>query len=297
LDTIAILQVFAVSSKSSVCKILEERTKIQVGDSIVAGVTNLPIVVMPVQQKFDSTAEMRIDTSSRKFFEKSVLVEKKRLNVRGRIGFQYNAMLFDDASLNMQQPGLVVSLRGDMADIPIKFDIYGTMRMTGRNNSAPFSSKATNDSRLYRFSFEYDNQSTIIGVGRILPIYASSVGYVDGVSVARRTGKFVSGIAIGFQPNPSLQLPATDMKKFLMFTQYQSNDTWNTNASASYARIWSSIGIEREALSTYVSMYSPTAFRCMPQAISTCAVCRMERIVFPLRFHSSCVLQITVSRK
>jgi hypothetical protein len=259
LDTIAVLQVFAVSSKSSVCKILKERTKIQLGDSIVARITNLPIVVLPVPQKFDSSAEMRFDTS-RKFFVKPAPVEKQRFNVRGRIGFQYNAMFFDDPSINMQQPGLVVSLRGDMADVPIKFDIYGTTRMTGRNNSGPFSSKATNDSRLYRFSFEYDNQLMIIGVGRILPIYASSVGYVDGVSVARRTGKFVSGIAIGFQPNPSLQLPTTDMKKFLLFTQYQSNDIWNTNASASYARIWSPIGIEREAISTYVSMYSPQGF-------------------------------------
>jgi hypothetical protein len=45
-----------------------------------------------------------------------------------------------------------------------------------------------------------------------------------------------------------------------VFTQYQSNEPWNTNASASYARIWSPIGIEREAISTSVSMYSPQGF-------------------------------------
>jgi hypothetical protein len=260
LDTIAVLQVFAVSSKSSVCKILDERSTIILGDSIRANISNPPAVVQPVIQNFDSTAVIRIDTSSGKSFLKKKEAAKKRLNIRGRIGLQYSAMVFDDASLNMQQPGLVVSLRGDMADVPIKFDIYGTMRLSGRNNNAPFSSKATNDSRLYRFSVEYDNQSMIIGAGRILPVYASSVGYVDGVSIAQRMGKFVTGIAIGFQPNTLLQLPTTDMKKFLVFTLFQPNDSWNTTASASYARTWSPIGIEREALSTYVSMYSPNGF-------------------------------------
>jgi hypothetical protein len=260
LDTIAVLQVFAVSSKSSVCKILDERKTIMLGDSIRAHISNPSTDVQLVTQKFDSTAEMQIDTSSGKPLFKKTETAKKQLNIRGRIGFQYYAMLFDDASLNVQQPGLVVSMRGDLADVPIKFDIYGTMRMIGRNNSAPFSSQATNDSRLYRFSLEYDNQSMIIGVGRILPVYASSVGYMDGLSIARRLGNFVSGIAFGFQPNASLQMPMTDMKKFLAFTQYQSNDTWNTTASASYARIWSPIGIEREALSTYVSMFSPNGF-------------------------------------
>jgi hypothetical protein len=259
-DTIAVLQVFAVSSKSSVCKILEQRKTVKLGDSVQVYISNPPIVARQVQQKFDSTAEMHFDTSSGKSLFKLQASVKESINIRGRIGVQYDAMWFDDASLNMQQPGLIVSMRGDMADVPIKFDIYGTMRLTGRNNSVPFSSKTTNDSRLYHFSAEYDDQSMIIEAGRILPVYASSVGYVDGVSVARRIGKFVSGIAIGFQPNASLQMPTTDMKKLLAFTQYQSNDAWNTNASASYARIWSPIGIEREALSTYVSMYSPDGF-------------------------------------
>ena len=256
-DTIALLQVFAVSSKFSVCRIMETSKEIHMGDSICAIVSTPPVVVQSVHQMFDSTAEMRFDTSSGKMFVKSGLTEKKWLNMRGRIGFQYYAMMFDDADLNMQQPGLIVSMRGDMADAPIKFDIYGSMRLTGRNNTAPFSSNAKNDSRLYRFSFEYDNQSMIIGAGRILPVYVSSVGYVDGVSVARRIGRFVSGIAIGFQPNPTLQMPTTDMKKILIFTQYQSNDSWNTSASVSYARIWSPSGIEREAFSTYFSMFSP----------------------------------------
>ena len=259
-DTIAVLKVFAVSSKSSVCKIIEERKTIQAGDSALAVVTNPPPAATPVLQKFDSTAEARIDTSSGKPFSHPAPAEEKLFTIRGRIGLQYDAMLFDNAALNSQQPGLIVSLRGNMTGAPIKFDIYGTLRNTGVNNSSPFSSKATNDSRLYRFSFEYDDQSIIIGAGRILPVYASSVGYIDGVSAAHRMGKFVSGIAIGFQPDAALQWPASGMKKFLLFTQYQPEDAWNTTASASYARVWSPIGIEGEAISAYLSLYSPDGF-------------------------------------
>ena len=259
-DTLALLQVFAVSSKSSVCRVQELRKEIRIGDSVNAMVTVPQEIISIPSMKFDSSAIAQLDSLSVRPHINSTPLEKKPLNLRGRIGVQYYAMLFDDGSMNMQQPGMIVSLRGDMTDVPVKFDMYGTFRMTGRNGSAPLSSAATNDSRMYRFSFEYDNQSVIIGAGRILPIYASSVGYVDGVSIAKRMGKVVSGVSIGFQPDASLQLPTTDTKKFLVFTQYQPNDSWNTTATASYARIWSSQGIEREAFSSYVSLYSPNGF-------------------------------------
>jgi hypothetical protein len=55
-------------------------------------------------------------------------------------------------------------------------------------------------------------------------------------------------------------MPTTDMKKLLVFTLFQPNDPWNTTASASYARTWSQMGIEREVLSSYLSMYSPNGF-------------------------------------
>jgi len=118
-----------------------------------------------------------------------VRVEKKQFLLRGRIGIQYNAISFENASLNMQQPGMVISLRGAMADVPLKFDMYGTLRLSGRNGASPFSAKATNDSRIYRFSVEYDDQKNILGAGRILTLYASTIGYIDGISAARRMGK------------------------------------------------------------------------------------------------------------
>jgi hypothetical protein len=50
-DTIAVLQVFAVSSKSAVCRILEERRTILLGDSIRAHISIPPAAVQPSHSK------------------------------------------------------------------------------------------------------------------------------------------------------------------------------------------------------------------------------------------------------
>jgi hypothetical protein len=258
-DTISVLQVFAVSSKSSVCRILSTHKEIQIGDVIIASLPERAMV-QPAAQRFDSTAEVPIDTSLTKNISVESRTKKKGLNLRGRIGFQYYSTQFDDSRLNIQQPGLLFSIGGDLTDVPIKFDMYGTLRMTGRNNAAPFSSRASNDSRLYRFSLEYDDRILMIGAGRILPTYASPSGYIDGVSLARHMGKFIAGVALGFQPDPSLQLPSSSTKKFLVFGQYEGMGLWNTTAGAAYTRAWTQRGTEREALSAYLSMFSLSGF-------------------------------------
>jgi hypothetical protein len=257
-DSVAVLQIFAVSSKSSVCRIKKEFKKILIGDSIAS---NIPLPKEIIQPERAAISEaVKNDSAPERSL---VLVQEHKqswIQLRGRIGLQYNAIFFDQSSLNMQQPGLLVSLRGDLTDTPIKFDMYGTLRKTGRNGLASFSSKATNDSRIYRMSMEYDDQKNIIAVGRILPLYASSSGYVDGVSLSRRFGKFISGVSIGYQPDVNLQMPSPDIKKFVLFGYYQGNDSWNSTASSAYSRIWSTAGIERETFSSFYSVYSPSGF-------------------------------------
>jgi hypothetical protein len=107
-------------------------------------------------------------------------------------------------------------------------------------------------------SIEYDDKTNIVGVGRILPLYSSSLGSIDGVRVARRFGMITTGAAVGFQPNISMQTPSSDNKKVLLFAQFEGTDTWREIANITYARIWSAVGIEREAVSGFFTMYSPT---------------------------------------
>jgi hypothetical protein len=259
-DTLAVLQVFALSSKSSVCRIIESRKQFRVGDSVET------ILQVPPPEK--ALPIVGQDTAA--FVSKEIKPSKPLpilpqenpsfIKVKGRISVQYNTMLFDYSSLNIQQGGLVMNLHGEATGIPLKFEMYGNLRTTSRGNTGLFASNSKNDSRIYRMSLEYDDQTTILSLGRILLFYVPSIGYIDGVSFARRFGNIITGASIGFQPSVNLQAPSNINKKFLFFGQYQAKDQWNTTAGAAYARVWSSLGIEREVLSTSLNMYSPNGF-------------------------------------
>jgi hypothetical protein len=256
-DTLGILQIFGLSSKTSVCRIVETRKQFRVGDSV-----ETLLQVSPPEQDLPF---VRQDTAV--FVTKEIKPSKPLsvlsqenpswIKMKGRMSVQYNTMLFDYSSQNTQQSSLVINIHGETIGIPLKFEMYGNLRTTARGNTGLFANSSKNDSRIYRMSLEYDDQTTIFSLGRILLIYVPSIGYIDGVSIARRLGNIITGASIGFQPSFNLQAPSNANKKFLLFSQYQAKDRWNTTAGAAYARIWSSLGIEREMLSTSINMYSP----------------------------------------
>jgi hypothetical protein len=135
-------------------------------------------------------------------------------------------------------------------------EVYGNMRSVSRGGTSPFSEGSVNDSRIYRLSLEYDDQSNIITVGRILPLYAPSIGSIDGVSYARRFGHFVAGAAVGFQPSLSQQGFSTDAKKMSFFTRYLNREFYDLNVTAAYARTTVSSQLDREAVSLGINAYS-----------------------------------------
>jgi hypothetical protein len=256
-DTLAVLQIFALSSKSSVCRIIDSRKQFRVGDSIETILQLLPPQkALPIVEQ-DTAAFVFKEIKPSKPLPIISQENPSSIKVKGRISVQYNTMLFDYASQNIQQSGLVINLHGEATGMPLKFEMYGNLRTTSRGNTGLFANGSKNDSRIYRMSLEYDDQTTILSLGRILLLYVPSIGYIDGVSFARRFGNIITGASIGFQPSFNLQAPSTINKKFLVFSQYQAKDTWNTTAGAAYARVWSSLGIEREVLSTSLNLYSP----------------------------------------
>ena len=256
-DTLAVLQVFGLSSKSSVCRIIESRQQFHVGDAVQIHVQGLPLESPVPSSKEDSLGFVAKEIGPSKPPLLPTQEKPSFLKVKGRISVQYNTMLFDYSQQNIQQSGLVVNVHGEATGIPLKFEMYGNFRTTARGNTGLFASSSKNDSRIYRLSLEYDDQKNVLTLGRILLLYVPSLGYIDGVSIARRFGNIITGASIGFQPTFNLQAPSNINKKFLVFTQYQGKDQWNTTAGAAYARVWSSLGIEREVLSTSLNMYSP----------------------------------------
>jgi hypothetical protein len=260
MDTLAILQLFAMSSKSSVCRILESKESFGVGDSVKAVLPAVSMAQIPPPLHQDTTV---LATKEIKHVPQIPIVHPENsslIKMKGRISVQYNTTQSDFSLQDFQQTGLLFNVHGEATGAPIKFEMYGNVRTTAYGGGGLFSTGSRNDSRVYRMSLEYDDQTNVVGIGRILPLYSSSLGYIDGVRIARRFGMITTGAAIGFQPSIAMQTPSGDNKKVLLFVQYEGTDAWRKIANITYARVWSGAGTEREAVSGFFTMYSPTGF-------------------------------------
>ncbi len=181
-DTVAWLKVVAVSSKSSACRIIRQTREMSVGNEVTGTVAAPEQKVVSSVVARDTTENEQMARSAVPFETLTRKSEKPFLAVQGRISAQYYSALFDNKDFNFSQPGIVLNLRAISRDVPIKLDLYGNLRTFARGRTNPFSWSATNDSRIYRFSLEYDDNINDITVGRIIPPYAPSIGSIDGVS-------------------------------------------------------------------------------------------------------------------
>ena len=252
-DTIAELKVFAMSSKSSACTILRAKRDVVVGDNVVARVQKEEKKAALVAQQKDTTRTIGPEQSSGRSPRQA---EQAALSLQGRVGVQYYGSQFDNSSYNLNQPGLVLSLTATSRDLPLRLDLYGNMRSISRGGAGLFSKGAVNDSRIYRLSLEYDDQNNVVTLGRILPIYAPSIGAIDGVSYARRFGNFIFGGAVGFQPSLTQRGVSTDARKFSLFTRYQNHVLYDLTLTAAYARSYMASQLDREVVSVGISAYS-----------------------------------------
>jgi hypothetical protein len=251
-DTVATMKVFAVSSKSSACTILRSKRDVVVGDNVVGRAMRDEASVAPAP-RVDSASTVRAELPLSK---PAKATEVPAVSLQGRVSMQYYTAQFENSAYNLNQPGLVLSLSATARDIPLRMEIYGNMRSMSRGGTAPFGAGSTNDSRIYRLSLEYDDQSNVVTLGRILPMYAPSIGAIDGLSYARRFGNFLAGAAVGFQPSYSQQGLSTDAKKILVFTRYLNHEFYDLNISAAYARTTLSSQLDREVVSVGLNMYS-----------------------------------------
>ena len=197
-DTVAVLKVFAVSSKSAVCHILYAKRALIVGEDIVGKVLAVQESIIPTSSSRDSLA--RSSQRGSVLLKNGVAdrAEAPSVSVQGRVALQYHTSQFENTAFNINQPGMVIGLRVAARDIPLTLELYGNMRMLSRGGTNPFSGQSVNESRLYRFSLEYDDHVNIVTLGRILPYYAPSIGSIDGLSYARRLGNLTVGASLGF---------------------------------------------------------------------------------------------------
>ncbi len=250
LDTTAVLKVFAVSSKSAACSVVNFLRAPAVGDS-VSGFAFLPSSV-PKESPGDSIAAQRpaiwtgaLSTRGSRLFG---------IDIEGRMSLQYYSARFDNGEYDFSQPALVMNVRASSRGIPLTLELYGNLRTLARGGASPLSSAATNESRVYRLSLEYNDGTNTLTLGRIMPVFAPSTGSIDGISYMRRFGRVIAGGAIGFQPGLGQRGTATNTRKLTLFARY--NDLQGFGFTAAYGRTYELTRLDRESMTFGLNLYA-----------------------------------------
>jgi hypothetical protein len=252
LDTITTLIVFATSSKSSVCKIIKTKRQLHIGD-----IVNTVIRIMDKSAQEQKRPSPIADTTQTipqpaLFVAQNIARQQPSqpfASFQGSFSLQYFTIREASYSLNISQPVAALNLRGRINETPIKFQLYGNFRSLKYGSTRPF-----NQTRIYRLSIDYDDEINQISVGRVILSNAPSIGFIDGIAIARKFRGFTFGSAAGFEPSTSHQNLSTDTKKFSVFGNYQSPGSATYSVNLAYGRIFYRSQLDREVVSSYVTI-------------------------------------------
>jgi hypothetical protein len=258
-DTLSVLKVFAVSSTSSACRVVSTRRPIKVGSDVLASVVEEePAAAVDTTRPSPGTSETTSLSLNTPRGSKKELNERSFVEIQGRVSAQYYGRFYQTPTANTAQPGVVLNLRASARDVPLKFELYSNLRTLSFGSASPFSGNAINQSRIYRLSLEYDDGIHTASVGRIVPSFIPSAGYIDGVLLSQRVGGFVVGTMLGYQPDASLKEVQTNFKKVALFTQYIVPGPAGFMVSSAYSRTYFHSGLDREVISAQVNAFSLT---------------------------------------
>ncbi len=251
-DTIATLQVFALSSRSSVCILLKTSREPVVGDKVIAFVAdkNAPAIAEVSSPRVESDSLPSETSAFRSLKGRTVKrIVQPAVAINGRISTQYFSTLYDNDAFNIKQPGIALQFSAKARDIPISFEMYGNARRLARGTESPFGGSATSQTRLYRMFLAYDDGKSYAAIGRIIPSYAASVGYVDGAMFSQRFGKMRFGVIAGYDPNNLSQGFSTTSRKFALTGSYIFEGSNPVTYTGAYARTYYGDALDREVAS------------------------------------------------
>jgi hypothetical protein len=258
-DTVAVLRVAALSSKSSACTLISSKRKPVVGDSVVAlisaekkSIDSTGIAHIPGAPAVPPTGRTGINVTEKKKSEAT----PAWLKLQGRISAQYFALYFDEKTLDQKTPGMSVNLRGSFTGSSLSFQMSGNFRSIIRDASVIAPGQSSNQTRIYSASIDYNDGENLISVGRVSPPFSPFLGSVDGGYAAHTFGPLTFGLSGGFEPYRIPGIAFTDQKKFALFAGYQSTDHRTLLGSVTYSRSYYQTTLIREVLGGMVT--------CMP---------------------------------
>ncbi len=254
-DTVAVLSVAALSSHSSACRIVSSTRPPAVGDSVRARVP------LPARPERDSVTASLIDSLRETAAQPPSPAVRRApadtgfLTLQGRASLQYRTLAFSQTEFNQSEPGVALQVRGIVNHSHVSFQIVGNFRTLIRNQDAIARFSSSNLTRVYRMSLDYDDGSTAISIGRVLPQYAPSIGTVDGGMVAHTFGAFTFGLSGGFEPTYITGISPTDLRKFSLFGGYRTPGQLVMQSTIAYSRTYYRSSLVRDVLAGGLTLF------------------------------------------
>ena len=210
--SVAELVVISVASTSSACEIVRTDVSIQVGDLAFIAPEDLDaqtassVETEAFAQIVEFTAGDPLETELRESVPKAPLSEVNRFS--GRIGFEQDSIL-DRSGLGLDSHQQGVTFRFDFTRIGSSYwSLGGYWRARVSARARPVEQQSITDvlQRVYHFGLRYDNPQSryVVGLGRLMVPWASSLSTLDGGYFGVRLGKsFTAGGFAGTTPDPT----------------------------------------------------------------------------------------------
>ena len=209
---VAELLVISVASTSAACEIVRTSVMLQPGDLAFINATDL-------EEHKEAKAETEVYTQIVEFTEGNPLEEELRDRVPkpplrevnrlgGRIGFEQDTII-DRSGLGMDSSQQGITFKFDFTRIGNShwnLGGYWRARISARKRTVQNESLTDVMQRVYQFGLRYDNPQSrfVVGVGRLMVPWASSLSTLDGGYVGIRLGKSVTvGTFAGTTPDPT----------------------------------------------------------------------------------------------
>ena len=210
--SVAELVVISVASTSAACEILRADVSIQVGDQAFISAedleaqTSASLETETFAQIVEFSGADPLEEELRESVPKPPLREINRLG--GRIGFEQDSIL-DRSGLGLDSHQQGITFRFDFTRIGNShWNLGGYWRARISSRERPLQQQSLTDvlQRVYHFGIRYDNPQSryVMGFGRLLVPWASSLSTLDGGYFAAKAGKSVTvGGFGGTTPDPT----------------------------------------------------------------------------------------------
>ena len=210
--SIAQLSVISVASSSSACDIVRADVPLVVGDEAfiapqdLVAQTSASSENQTFAQIVEFTADEPLEAELRDSVPKPPLSEVNRFG--GRVGFDEDVVLDRSGTgRNFYQHG--VAFRFDFTRIGDSYwTLGGYLRLRINSRDRPVEQQTITEvlQRVYHFGIRYDNPQSryVLGFGRLMLPWASSLNTLDGGYVGARLGRTVTaGAFAGTTPDPT----------------------------------------------------------------------------------------------